>query len=194
MLDTQYFYLVCLFMELISETVVFQGKLIEVVHQLVKVGDKELTWEIARRSPGVRLIICDQDKILLTKEFRREYDGFDYRLPWGKVFDTLEEYNANKNDIERHALIAVKRECGEETWLIPQDVQLYHLSKVWATIERDLYYYVIKQFTHHEQWQQLELWEDITVEWKSKEEILAIIKAWEMHEDRSVGVLLRYLS
>ena len=68
-------------MELISETVVFQGKLIEVVHQLVKVGDKELTWEIARRSPGVRLIICDQDKILLTKEFRREYDGFDYRLP-----------------------------------------------------------------------------------------------------------------
>ena len=102
-------------MELIKETIVFQGKIIEVVQQLVKIGDKELTWEIARRSPGVRMIICDGDKILLTKEFRRELDMIDYRLPGGKVCDTLVEYNEHRKDIEQQALIAVNRECEEET-------------------------------------------------------------------------------
>ncbi len=181
-------------MKLIKEEIVFQGKLIEVVQQTVEIGDKQLLREIARRSPGVRLIICDGDKILITKEFRREVNTQDYRLPGGKVFDTLKEYNEHRNDIENYALLWVKRECEEETWLIPEDITLYYISKVWATMERDLYYYVITKFTHHEQWQQLELWENITVEWKTKEEILDLIKQGAMHEDRSVGVLLRYLS
>ena len=181
-------------MQLIKEDIVFQWKIIEVVQQTVKIGDKELLREIAKRSPWVRLIICDEDKILLTKEFRRELDTRDYRLPGGKVFDTLKEYNEHRSDREKHALLAVKRECEEETWLIPLDISLFHVSKVWATIERDLYYYIIQKFTHHEKWQQLELGEHITVEWKTKQEIKTIIKMWWMQEDRSVGVLLRYLS
>jgi hypothetical protein len=46
---------------------------VEVVHQLVKIDGQELIFEIAKRSPGVRLIICDKNKILLTKEYRTEY-------------------------------------------------------------------------------------------------------------------------
>ena len=92
-------------MKLIKEEIVFQGKLIEVVQQTVEIGDKQLLREIARRSPGVRLIICDGDKILITKEFRREVNVEDYRLPGGKVFDTLKEYNDHKNDIEKYALL-----------------------------------------------------------------------------------------
>ncbi len=180
-------------MELIKEDIVFQWNLIEVVQQTVMVWDKKLLREIARRAPGVRLIIIDGDKILLTKEFRRELDAEDYRLPGGKVFDTLVEYNKHRYDIEPYCLIAAKRECEEETWLIAQNISLLYISKVWATIERDLYYYVITKFTAHEKWQQLELWEDITIEWKNKEEILALIKMWAMREDRSVWVLLQYL-
>lgn len=181
-------------MKIIKEKIVFQWKIIEVVQQTVQIGDKELLREIARRSPGVRLIICDGDKILITKEFRKEVNTEDYRLPGGKVFDTLKEYNEHSHDIEKYALLWVKRECEQETWLIPHDISLYYVSKVWATMERDLYYYVIKQFTHHKKWQQLEIWENIIVEWKTKEEIFALIKKWAMHEDRSVWVLLRYLT
>ncbi|MEI7919639.1 MAG: hypothetical protein WCH65_05600 [bacterium] len=43
-------------------------------------------------------------------------------------------------------------------------------------MERDLYYYVIAKFSHHEKGQQLELGENITVEWKTQEEIFALIK------------------
>jgi len=189
----EWFYFFKVSMEIIKETIVFQWKLIEVVHQLVKIGDKEMTWEIAKRSPGVRMIICDWDKILLTKEFRKELNAFDYRLPWGKVCDTLFEYNKHKKHIIEQALIAVNRECKEETWLIPHNPLIYHISKAWTTIERDLYYYVIEKFTQHVDGQRLEVGEYITVEWKTKEEILALIKKWDMHEDRSVGVLMRYL-
>ena len=180
-------------MEIIREDVVFQWNIIEVVQQTVKIWDKEVIWEIARRSPGVRLIVCDGDKVLLTKEYRKELDAYDYRLPGGKVFDTLEEYNLHKNDILLYALSAATRECQEETWLIPQDISLYYTSKAWATIEWDLYYYVVEKFTVHEKGQQLELGEDIQLERKNKDEILEIIKSWYMQEDRSVGVLMRYV-
>jgi len=181
-------------MKLLKEKIVFQWKIIKVVHQLVKIEDKEFVFEIAKRSPWVRLIICNRDKILLTKEYRKELKGLDYRLPGGKVFDTLAEYNKNKKNIKKYAPIAAKRECEEEVWLIPQDPILYHISTAWATIERDLYYYIVKKFKRHTKWQQLEVWEYIDVEWKTKKEILSLIKKWAMHEDRSVGVLLRYLS
>ncbi|MCX6824203.1 MAG: NUDIX domain-containing protein [candidate division SR1 bacterium] len=180
-------------MKLIKEEIVFQGKIIEVVQQTVKIGDKELLREIAKRSPGVRLIITDGDKILLTKEFRTEVNADDYRLPGGKVFDTLKEYNEHRDDMEKYALIGVKRECEEETGLIPQNISLYHVSKVGATVERDLYYYVITKFTAHEPGQQLETGEYISVEWKTRGEVMEIIKQGGMQEDRSVGVLMRYL-
>ena len=130
----------------------------------------------------------------MTKEFRRELDTVDYRLPGGKVCDTLVEYNEHRKDITQQALIAVNRECEEEAWLIPQNPVLYHISKAWTTIERDLYYYVIEKFTQHADGQHLETGEHITVEWKSKEEIKDIIKNWWMQEDRSVWVLLRFLN
>lgn len=181
-------------MKLLKEKIVFQGKIVEVVHQLVKIEDKELVFEIARRSPGIRLIICDKHKILLTKEYRKELKWYDYRLPGGKVFDTLAEYNKNKKNIKKYAIIAAKREGEEETGLIIQDPKLYYISKAWATVERDLYYYIVTKFKNHNKWQQLEHGEHIDVERKTKKEILFLIKTWAMHEDRSVGVLLRYLS
>lgn len=76
-----------------QEKIVYQGKIIEVVQQTRKTGDTEKLFEFARRSPGTRLIVRSGDKVLLTKEYRTETGNWDYRLPGGKVFDTLEEYN-----------------------------------------------------------------------------------------------------
>lgn len=181
-------------MKILKEKIVFQWKIVEVVHQLVKIDWQELVFEVAKRSPGVRLIICNKDKILLTKEYRKELKGYDYRLPGGKVFDTLAEYNKNKKNIKKYALIAAKRECEEEVGLIPQTLKLYYISTAGATVEWDLHYFIVTKFKQHSKWQQLEQGEYIDVEWKTKKEILSLIKKWEMHEDRSVGVLMRYLS
>ena len=67
------------------ENIVFRGKIVEVVQDAKR--------EFARRSPGVRLLIIKGNQTLLTKEYREEIKSFDYRLPGGKVFDTLVNYN-----------------------------------------------------------------------------------------------------
>lgn len=59
-------------LEKISEEEVFSGKIFSVVHQKMSDGTKTQTWEIAKRSPGVRIIIPQDGKILISKEFRHE--------------------------------------------------------------------------------------------------------------------------
>ena len=77
-----------------DEVITHRGRMIEIVTQQMRVGSEEIVFEKARRSPGTRLLITSPDhNILLTREYRGEIGGWDYRLPGGKVFDSLEEYS-----------------------------------------------------------------------------------------------------
>src|SRR5690348_11852646 len=75
-----------------KEEIFARGKLFEVV-QLPQENGAVL--EVDRRAAGVRIIIPNKEdgKILLTREFRRELNNWDWRLPGGKVFDSLEEFD-----------------------------------------------------------------------------------------------------
>lgn len=178
--------------------IAFQGKIIELIHQKMQIGDKEMTYEIARRAPGVRLVVVDKEanKILLTKEYRRESDSWDYRLPGGKVFNKLSDYNAfleKGGDIMNPVLEAVTREASEEINLEVRNPKLLHTSYCGATVDWTLYYFEITDFEEEESGQELELGEDITINWFTFEEAQQHILDGNMHEDRSVGVLLKYL-
>ena len=71
----------------------FKGTIWQVVQQQRPDGR---LFELAKRSPGVRVLITDGDKILLNKERRHELDGgFDLRLPGGKVYDDIEAWVAD---------------------------------------------------------------------------------------------------
>lgn len=61
---------------------------------LIDKGDGYLEKDFQRfiHPPGVRVIAIKDSKILLTKEFRHELNEFDYRLPGGKVFDSIEVF------------------------------------------------------------------------------------------------------
>jgi 8-oxo-dGTP pyrophosphatase MutT (NUDIX family) len=173
-------------------TTLFKGKIIEVIEK--DVGGRK--FEIARRSPGVRLIIRDWEKILLTKEYRHEHNSHDYRLPGGKVFDTLEEFNEkleNNENLNSYAETAAKNECKQETGLIAKSIQPLTISKAGATVERDLHYFLVNDFEKNEKGQELEEWENITTEWKTLEEAKNLCLDWSIKEDRSVWILLKYL-
>lgn len=173
-------------------TTLFKGRIIEVIQKEVD----GRTFEIARRSPGVRLIIKDWKKILLTKEYRHEHNIYDYRLPGGKVFDSLDEYNEkmeNNENLETYAEKAAKNEAKQEAWVLPQSLQLLSVSKAWATIERDLYYFLVEKFEANTWGQELEEWEDIRTEWKTFEEVQQLCLDWSIKEDRSVWMLLKFL-
>ena len=96
-----------------SERVVYSGKIFEVIQKPVRIAGKEIMFEKVRRSPGVRLLIINQNKILITKEYREEHGNFDYRLPGGKVFDSLQKYLSfvqEKRDILTAAMNAAQKE------------------------------------------------------------------------------------
>ena len=180
-----------------DEEIVFQGKIVEVVRQPMKIGQKSLDFEVARRSPGTRLIIVDVEakKIILTKEYRTELKSYDYRLPGGKVFDALSEYNEyleTEKDILESAIERAKIEAREETGIIAEDIEHIHTSVNGATMIWDLFYFVISKWTQSHQ--ELEAGEDISIEWVRFDQAREYALSGQISEDRSVAVLFRWLN
>ncbi|MCL2846685.1 MAG: NUDIX domain-containing protein [Firmicutes bacterium] len=175
------------------EQIKYSGKIIEVIESThPHHGNRVL--EIARRSPGVRALVVHDNKILLTKEFRHETNNFQYRLPGGKVFDTLAEFKrARDSDMHKFAVTAVIKEVSEEVGLNIKNPKLIKISCAGATIKWDLFYFEITEFEKNPHGQHLEDGEDITFAWFSFPEVIKLCKDNKIDEDRSVGVLLTYL-
>lgn len=177
------------------EKIAYQGKIIEVVEKKVERNGKIQTFEFARRSPGTRLIIPKGGKILLSKEFRHELNGYDYRLPGGKVYNTLNEYNSALQqgaDIHESAKNAAIKEAREEAGVDVMDISFFHRSICGATVTWDLFYFVVNSFDEIPQ--QLEEGEDINVELVNHDRVKEMCLTGAISEERSALVLMRYLS
>ncbi len=178
------------------ETIKYQGKILEIVEFDVTQAGKQMVFEKARRSPGVRLIIPHEGKILLSKEERHEVGGYDYRLPGGKVIDKLADYSAalaSGADIAEVAKEAAVREAREEMGLSVEakDLAFFHKSVCGTTVEWDLYYFVVTAFGKAEQ--EFDEGEDITVEEFDEEKVKSMCLDGSINEERSALVLLKYL-
>lgn len=180
-----------------TEKTLFNGRLIQLVEQSFLLQGREVTYELARRAPGVRLLIASQDKasILLTREYRSELNAYDYRLPGGKVFDTLKEYSAARNNdasIEAAAATKAVGEGAEEAGLAISEVSLYRTSVCGSTIEWDLYFYEVIAFEDTGV-QALEAGEDITVNWFPVAFAFQMALSGQMRDERSAAVFMQWL-
>ena len=183
-----------------DEEVVYKGRIFEVVKQPMRVGDKVIDFETVRRSPGVRLIFEKDGKLLLTKEYRTELNGYDYRLPGGKVFDTLDELHAayeRKADMLEEAKNAARREGLEEVGLEVKTLDHFHTTSPDATVLWNLYYFVTKDFKKSDGDDGVKKREEegeiIHPEWRTLSEVKRMCHEGEIKEDRTVAVLLRYI-
>lgn len=185
-------------MNIPSPTVVYRGKMFEVVHFEGKPG---VTFEAAVRSPGVRLLIeCDVDGLkglLMTREIRREAGGVDYRLPGGKVFDSLGELDAFRNgggDMMPEAERAAAKEGREEAGVSGGMLSFVSVARAGASVEWDLFYFQLKNAEFGDQ--ELEETEqgDIDTVRLSAREIFDKLVAGEVQEGRSADVLWRWLA
>lgn len=172
-------------------TVAFSGKIGEVVHTEQPDGR---VFERFRRPPGTRLIIVSPEgKILITKEHRQETGNVDLRLPGGKVRDSLKDYKelvASGQDIVEAAKQAAIKETLEETGLIVKNISFVTKATAGATVEWDLYYFLVDEYEPSPDGQQLEEGENIEVSWMTPAEIRRAVADGSMQEWRSVGVLL----
>lgn len=181
-----------------KEKIVYQGKMIEIVQEAVLSNGKEIIFEKGRRAPGVRLIIKTPDGEFLISKEERLIGGLDYRLPGGRVFDSLIEYNnflSNQKDVKgilKKAKEAVIREGMEEVGIKPLKMELFFISKCGGSFDWDLYYFIIKKY--EEVGQNLEEHEKIEIIKVSRDKLKELALSNEMKEDRSVAVILKYLN
>ena len=172
-------------------SVTYHGNLFEILQN-------EKGWEKAARAPGVRVILDDQaaGKILLTREFRAELNDYDFRLPGGKVFDSLAEYETFREsgaDILEPAVTKAIHETREESGYDIAWPQFVSKSTLGATVDWDLYVFAATEFTKRDDGQQLEDGEQIeTGLWFSYGEVRQMIMDGAMQEERIALVLLRY--
>lgn len=154
---------------------------------------------MVRRPPGVRALIInkeDNKKILLSQEFRYELDKWDYRLPGGKVFDSLKDFkeHLDEDDLLKHVESSVKREILEEIGMIIKDKKLIKVSHAGSSVIWDLYYYEVTDYEESVDGSHLEENEFVSgYVWKSFEEIIEMCNKGDINEDRTVGVLLNYI-
>jgi ADP-ribose pyrophosphatase len=179
-----------------NENIIAKGKLFELVQEIQPDGR---VFEVARRAPGVRLIIHNDEtkSILLTKEFRRELNSWDYRLPGGKVFDSLDEYEIFRSKggpVESAAEKKVIEEGLQETGLVIREPVLFRKSTLGATVQWDLYVYEVTKWQTSQTGQQLEVGEQIEAgEWFSYDIVKRMILTGEMQEDRIALCLLQWI-
>jgi len=181
-----------------SEEVVARGRLFELV-QLPQPDGR--VFEVARRAPGTRLIIHDarQGRVLLTREFRHELGEWDYRLPGGKVFDSLDEYEAFRatgKDIVAAAMAQAKNEALEEAGVEAAELAFVRKSTLGATVEWDLYVFETAVWQLHEDGQQLkedEVQDIAGADFYSYDEVRKMILDGSMKEDRIALILLQWL-
>lgn len=177
-----------------NSRIVYRGLLFEVVQAEQPNGR---TFEFARRGPGTRiLVVSPDDKLLLTREFRKELGGHDLRLPGGKVFDTLAEFEAagdSDKPLQEFAKTGASRELEEETGYRATGLDLLAVSKCGATIEWDLYYFVcttwkppLGRVVAHED-------EDIAVVWETLSNTKELCLQGKISEERSVVQILRFI-
>jgi len=179
-----------------NTNVVFRGKMFE-IEQMPQSDGR--VFERAVRAPGVRLIITDKtaQKVLLTKEFRAELQAWDYRLPGGKVFDSLVEYDqfrATGRDMTEAAERKAAQEGREEAGVDIKSVQLFKRSTLGATVEWDLWCFEVTDWEKRADGQQLEAGEQIEADnWFRYDEARQMILGGQMQEERVALVLLQWL-
>ena len=179
-----------------SEEICVKGKIFELVERKQPDGR---VFEIARRAPGVRIIIADKTnkKVLLTREFRHELGDHDYRLPGGKVFDTLDEFEAFRTsgeDIAEAAKRQAINEAQQEVGVDIVELELYKKSVLDTTVEWDLYVFETDNWQLSVQGQELEIGEKIEADtWVGYDEAKRMILDGKMQEERIALILLQWL-
>jgi len=165
---------------------------------LIDGREKTVKRNMVRRPPGIRALIVDLEnmKILLSHEFRYELNEWDYRLPGGKVFDSLTDYKKSiqEGTVLEHVEKTVPKEVMEEIGLIVKNPKLLKVSHDGAGVIWDLYYYEITDYEISKDGPKLE--EDEVIEgyvWKDYQEVIDLCIEGKIHEDRTVGLLTSYV-
>jgi ADP-ribose pyrophosphatase len=160
-------------------------------------GYVEKTFERFVRPPGTRIIACRGGKIYLQRERRMEAtDGYDWRLPGGKVVDSFEEYAPfiGKTIPLETIIEAGKKELREEAHFEAANLSLFKKSSCGATVEWDLYYLVAEEPRQIDSGIHDEIEEITDSKWVTLQEAQQMCLEGSIDEGRTAAVLMQFIA
>ncbi len=189
-----------------SDVIKYKGDLFQVIQRSKKCyvplvereQEIDLVYELVKRPPGVRAIVVKDGQVLLNKEYRYELDAWDFRLPGGKVFDSLDAFSQIEEcklmDLVKKKLV---EELREEADIETREFTLFDYSQAGLTVEWDLYYFLVSDFElitfNTQKVERKGEWEFIQQCWLDYDTALQYCLQKKIMEERSVAVLLRFL-
>jgi 8-oxo-dGTP pyrophosphatase MutT (NUDIX family) len=135
---------------------------------------------VVKRPDGVRIAAFDDaDRLMLTHEKRSEINGWDWRLPGGKV-----------KDGDMYA--AARKELADETGFVAKEWDHTYESLDERGIQYKLQYFSAKRLTPGRQ--MLHGAEQIIISWHSADEVFLLLRSRAISEDRTGRFLYQILN
>lgn len=165
----------------IKENVIFDGKILKLVCDDVQLQNGAMAKrEIVHHHGGAAVLLVDNGKVLLVKQFRYSYGKELYEIPAGKLEENEDE------------MIAAARELEEETGY---RAKLQHLMDIYPTpgyADEIIHIYLAKEFERAKQ--HLDENEFLDVVFKDLDEVEKMISNGEICDAKTVCAVLKYLS
>jgi 8-oxo-dGTP pyrophosphatase MutT (NUDIX family) len=165
-----------------AANLIWEGIHFKAYHEDVEIArGKRRTFEYLWRIDGTRSIVIDGAKqLLLTKEYRHELGGYDWRLPGGKL-----DY------INEPIIEAASRELKEETGITAKHWQYLWATTPDATVRFKRHFLLATDISIGVQ--NLSEGENISLSWFSYPEVKRMALSGEIQEEISALSVLRYI-
>lgn len=163
-----------------DDILIAEYKHFRVYHEKVLIASVEKTFEYVWRKDGTRTIaINEKNEILLTKEYRFELQGEDWRIPGGRL-----------NDESEPIIEAASREFREETGYAAKNWQFLWSSTPDSTVRYQRHFLLATDLTEGETSHDLGE-ESIVVHWIPFEKAVGMAINNEIKEEISALSIIR---
>lgn len=137
------------------------------------------TFEYVYRKDGTRTIAINNDKeVLLTKEYRYELEGDDWRVPGGRL-----------NDEKEPIVKAAKREFQEETGFIAENWEFLWTTTLESTVRYQRHFFLATKLKSDKSLR--DEGERLTVHWIPLQEAFVMAMKGEIREEISALAIAR---
>lgn len=167
--------------KIISSKCVYNGKILKLEVDEVELPDGKLSVrECVRHNGGAAVLLVDNNKVLLVKQFRYLYNKVIYEIPAGKLNEG--------EDTE----LAAARELEEETGYRAKLKYYFDLYPSPGYTDEIIHVYFAEQYEYLEQ--KLDEGEFLCCEFVELEKVLQMIESGQICDAKTISAVYKYIS